>query len=105
MSWHARFQSDPRFSQAVRFATGRPPWVIKATGAVAVVVLCVPLIALALLMIAALAVIAAAWVVFSAIARLIDLVTGQGGASPKAPVEPATPDDDGRENVRVIHRS
>ncbi|MFN3167735.1 MAG: hypothetical protein ACE37H_11800 [Phycisphaeraceae bacterium] len=104
MPWHARFQSDPRFSQAVRFATGRPPWVLKATGAVGVVVLCVPLIALALLMIAALAVIATAWVVFSAVARVIDLVTGNTARPQASPYAPTTPGDEGRENVRVIHR-
>lgn len=105
MPWHARFQSNPQFAQVVRVATGRPPWVLKATGAVALVVLCVPLVALAVLMVAAVAVIAAAWVVFSAIARVIDFVTGQGGHTPKPADEPAqAPDDQGRENVRVIHR-
>lgn len=101
MDWHTRFQSHPQYGQAVRFATGRPAWVLKATGAVAAVVFLVPLIALALLMIAALAVTAAAWVVFSAIARVIDAITGQGGAPAR---ETSPPADDGRENVRVIHR-
>lgn len=105
MKWHARFQSNPQYAHVVRLATGRPPWVLRATGTVAVVVLCVPLIALAVLMAAAVAVIATAWVVFSAIARVIDAVTGQGSAKPDTPDPHTAPGDDGRENVRVIHRS
>ncbi len=103
MSWSARFQSDPRFGQAVRFATGRPPWVLKATGVVGGVVFLVPLIALAVLLAGAFAVTAVAWFVFSAIARVIDAVTGQGRSPDASP--PTDERDDGRENVRVIHRS
>ncbi|MEO0475900.1 MAG: hypothetical protein AAF085_08020 [Planctomycetota bacterium] len=52
-------------------------------------------------MLAALFITGVAWVVFSAIARVIDAITGQG--QPKAPTsEPS--EDDGRENVRVIQR-
>lgn len=102
MSWSSRFQSHPQFGQAARFATGRPPWVLKATGAVAMVVFAIPLIALALLMLAALFITAVAWVVFSFIARVIDTLTGQG--RPGEPGRGAAADD-GRENVRVINRS
>lgn len=101
MNWTSRFQSHPQFAQAVRFTTGRPPWVLKATGLVALAVFAIPLIALALLMIAALFITAVAWVVFSAIARVIDAVTGQGKP---AGAPPAQPTNDGRENVRVINR-
>ena len=102
MNWSARVQSHPQFGQAVRFATGRPPWVLKATGFVAVLVFAIPLIALALLMIAALFLTGVAWVVFSFIARIIDALTGYGKADTPAPT-PST--EDGRENVRVINRS
>lgn len=101
MNWSTRFQTHPSFSHAARFATGRPAWVLKATGTVAVLVFAIPLIALAMLMIAALFLTAVAWVVFSFIARTIDLLTGQGDTA-KADQPPV---DDGRENVRVIHRS
>lgn len=102
MNWSTRFQSNPQFAQATRFATGRPPWVLKATGFVAVLVFAIPLIALALLMLAALFITAVAWVVFSFIGRVIDTLTGYGKPSqtPSAP-----PAEDGRENVRVINRS
>ena len=102
MRWTSRFQSHPQFAQAVRFTTGRPPWVLKATGLVALVVFAIPLIALALLMIAALFITAVAWVVFSTIARVIDALIGQGQPTDAAPAQPT---DDGRENVRVINRS
>lgn len=101
MQWSSRFQSHPQFAQATRFATGRPPWVLKATGLVAVVVFAIPLIALALLMLAALFVTGVAWVVFSFLGKLIDALTGQGTGQPMAP----GPQDDGRENVRVMNRS
>lgn len=100
MKWSSRFQSHPQFSQAVRLTTGRPPWVLKATGTVAVIVFAIPLIALALLMLAALFLTAVAWVVFSAIARAIDTLTGQRSQTPASP-----PEDDGRENVRVMNRT
>lgn len=102
MNWSSRFQTHPQFGQAVRFATGRPPWVLKATGFVAVLVFAIPLIALALLMIAALFITAVAWVVFSFIARIIDTLTGQGRVQQQPSSPPA---EDGRENVRVINRS
>lgn len=75
---------------------------LKATGFVAVLVFAIPLIALALLMLAALFITAVAWVVFSFIGRVIDTLTGYGKPSqtPSAP-----PAEDGRENVRVINRS
>lgn len=101
MNWSTRFQSHPQFAQATRFATGRPPWVLKATGMVAVFFFVIPLIALALLMLAALFITAVAWVVFSAIARIIDTLSRQGQAASTPP----DPQDDGRENVRVVHRS
>ncbi|MEM6505195.1 MAG: hypothetical protein AAF711_06985 [Planctomycetota bacterium] len=101
MKWSSRFQSHPQFSQAARLATGRPPWVLKATGAVAVVVFAIPLIALAVLMIAALFITGVAWVLFSFIARIIDTLTGQGRPDPPKNADPL---DDGRENVRVINR-
>lgn len=101
MKWSTRFQSHPQFAQATRLATGRPPWVLKATGMVAVFVFAIPLVALALLMLAALFITAVAWVVFSAIARIIDTFTGQGRAGSTTP----DPQHDGRENVRVVHRS
>lgn len=102
MNWSNRFQSHPQFAQATRFATGRPPWVLKATGLVAVIVFAIPLIALALLMLAALLITGVAWVVFSFIARTIDAITGQGRSSgPKQ----GPPPEDGRENVRVMNRS
>lgn len=100
MSWSSRFQSHPQFGQAVRFATGRPPWVLKATGLVAVVVFAVPLIALALLMLAALFITAVAWVLFSSMARVVDALTGQG----QPDTSPTPPEQDGRENVRVMDR-
>ena len=103
MNWSARFQSDPRFGQAVRFATGRPPWVLKATGVVGGIVFLIPLIALVVLLIGAFAVTAVAWFVFSTIARVIDAITGQGRSPEASP--PADEPQDGRENVRVIHRS
>lgn len=103
MNWSTRFQSDPRFGQAVRLTTGRPPWVLKATGVVGGVVFLIPLVALAVLLIAAFAVTALAWVLFSAIARVIDALTGQGRAT-GVPGQPQPPADDGRDNVRVIHR-
>lgn len=102
MNWSSRFQSHPQFGQAVRFATGRPPWVLKATGFVAVLVFAIPLIALALLMLAALFITGVAWVLFSFVARIIDTLTGQGGDAAHTPSPSA---DDGRENVRVINRS
>ena len=102
MRWTSRFESDPRFGQYVRLATGRPPWVLKATGLVAVCVFAIPLIALALLLIAAVALTATAWVIFSFIARVIDALTGRGKPAPDPPTTPN--EDDGRENVRVIHR-
>lgn len=102
MKWSSRFESHPQFGQAVRFATGRPPWVLKATGLVGAIVFAIPLIALALLMVAALFITALAWVVFSAIARIIDTITGQGGGQAPAP---GPSENDGRENVRVINRS
>lgn len=102
MKWSTRFQSHPQFSQAARFATGRPVWVLKATAVVAVIVFAIPLIALALLMIAALLITAVAWVVFSFIARIIDTLTGQGSVQQPSSTPPA---EDGRENVRVINRS
>lgn len=102
MNWSTRFQTHPQFGQAARFATGRPPWVLKATGLVAVLVFAIPLIALALLMIAALFITAVAWFVFSTIARVFDALTGQGRSNGVPPEPPA---DDGRENVRVINRS
>jgi hypothetical protein len=105
MQWSSRFQSHPQFGQAIRLATGKPPWVLRATGAVAVVVFAIPLIALAVLMVAALFITAAAWVVFSAIGSVIDAVTGQGGRADRPTKAPTEPMDDGRENVRVIHRS
>ena len=100
MPWTSRFESDPRFGQAVRFATGRPPWVLKATGVVGAIFFFIPLVVVAVLLIAAFAVTALAWVVFSTIARVIDAITGQGDARSAEPI----PEDDGRENVRVIHR-
>lgn len=102
MNWSTRFQTHPQFGQAVRFATGRPPWVLKATGLVAVVVFAIPLIALGLLMLAALFLTAVAWFVFTTVARVIDTLTGQGSGEPPSPGPPA---EDGRENVRVINRS
>jgi|GEM_PF-2493200 len=102
MKWSSRFESHPQFGQAVRFATGRPPWVLKATGFVAVVVFAIPLIALALLMIAALLITALAWFVFSTIARVIDALTGQGQGGVPTQGPPAS---EGRENVRVVNRS
>lgn len=102
MNWSTRFQSNPQFAQATRFATGRPPWVLKATGFVAVLVFAIPLIALALLMIAALFITGVAWVVFSFFARVIDTLTGYGKPSEAVQTPPA---DEGRENVRVINRS
>ena len=101
MNWSTRFQSHPQFGQAVRFATGRPPWVLKATGVVAVLAFAVPLIALVLLIIPAILLTAVAWTVFGFIARIIDAVAGQGHADQDAS---PTPDPDGRENVRVINR-
>ncbi len=101
MNWQTRFQTNPQLSQAVRLATGRPAWVLKATGAVALVVFLLPLIALAVLMFAALFVTALAWVLFSTIARILDTITGR--STPTTP-NPATPDNDGRDNVRVIQR-
>lgn len=103
MRWSSRFESHPQFGQAVRFATGRPPWVLKATGLVAVFVFLVPLLALALLMLAALLITGLAWVVFSAIARVIDAATGQGSSID--PSMHAPPGGDGRENVRIVDRS
>ena len=102
MKWSSRFESHPQFGQAVRFATGRPPWVLKATGLVAVVVFAIPLIALAVLMLAALFITAVAWVVFSTIGRVLDVLTGQGQAAVPTQEPPA---HDGRQNVRVINRS
>ncbi|MBX2851758.1 MAG: hypothetical protein KTR15_08445 [Phycisphaeraceae bacterium] len=102
MNWSSRFQTHPQFGQAVRFATGRPPWVLKATGLVAMLVFAIPLIALALLMISALFITAVAWFVFSTIARVIDALTGQSQAEG---TDPGPPVDDGRENVKVINRS
>ena len=52
-------------------------------------------------MLAALFLTAAAWVVFSFIARVIDYLTGYG--QPSSPTQ-APPQDDGRENVRVVNR-
>lgn len=101
MNWQTRFQSNPQFSQAVRFATGRPPWVLKATGAVALVMFLIPLIALAVLLVGAFAVTAVAWFIFSTIARIVDAITGQGS---RQPAEPGMSDEEGRENVRVINR-
>lgn len=97
MAWTSRFDSHPQFGQAIRYATGRSSWVLKATGAVAALALLVPAIALALLLAAAAMVIFTAWVVFSAIDRLLRAFT-PGDAS-------QSPEDDGRENVRVIQRS
>lgn len=74
---------------------------LKATGLVAVVVFAIPLIALALLMLAALFITSVAWVVFSTIARVIDALTGQADPSQKSH---AAPESDGRENVRIIDR-
>jgi hypothetical protein len=102
MNWSARIQSHPQFGQAVRFATGRPPWVLKATGFVAVLVFAIPLIALTLLMIAAVFLTGVAWVVFSFIARVIDALSGYGKVQSPTQTPPA---DDGRENVRIINRS
>lgn len=100
MNWQSRFQSNPQFAQAVRLATGRSSWVLKATGLVAVVVFLLPLFALLVLVFAALLVIAIAWVLFSSIDRVIQRFTG--GASPH---HRTAPTDDGRENVRIINRS
>ena len=100
MAWYRNIQSDPRYGQYVRLATGRPPWVLKATGAVALVTFAIPLVALALLLLAALAVTAVAWVVFSFIGRVLDAITGQGVTSPGS----TPPTDDPRENVRVVDR-
>lgn len=102
MNWSTRFQTHPQFSQAARFATGRPVWVLKATGLVAVIVFAIPLIALALLMLAALFITAVAWVVFSFIARVIDAVTGRNASQVPSQSPPV---DDGRENVRVMNRT
>ena len=111
MVWHARYSAHPQYGQFVRTVTGRPPWVLRATAVVAVAVFSIPLVALAVLMLAALLLTAAAWVVFSAIGRAVDLLTGQGSpGSPQDP-PPVSPNPDpkngtksGRENVRIIRR-
>lgn len=101
MRWNAAFQSHPRYEQAIRFTTGRPSWVLRATGWVAVVVFAVPLIAAALMLLAAGVLTACAWVGFSAIARLIESLTGAGAS--KGSGHPSSRDE-GRENVRVVQR-
>lgn len=101
MQWSTRFQSYAPFGQAVRLATGRPSWVLRATGLVAAIVFLVPLLALAVLMIAAAIVTALSWMIFNTIASVIDAFAG--GRHPDAP-GPQTPSDDGRENVRVVQR-
>lgn len=103
MNWSARFQSHPQFEQATRFATGRPPWVLKATGMVAILVFAIPLAVLVVLMIVAVCITSLAWIVFSTIARMVDACAGQG--PPHDPASGASrPKHDGRENVRVIQR-
>lgn len=103
MRWTHRFESHPQFGQAVRFATGRSPWVLKATGLVAVLAFAVPVAAAVILLIAAGLVTALAWTVFSAIGRALDALTGRGRA--KTQSQAPEPADDGRENVRVMNRS
>lgn len=101
MKWSSSFQSHPQFGQAMQYATGRPAWVLKATGVVATLVFAVPVIALALLVFAAALVTATAWIVFNLIAKLIEPFVGQSQSASNA----ASPHgDDGRENVRVIQR-
>jgi len=101
MQWTDRFESHPRFGQAVRFATARPSWVLRATGLVAGITLILPAIALILLLASAAVIIFLAWIAFSALDRLLRALT-PGGATPR-PNESA-PCDDGRDNVRVIQR-
>lgn len=103
MAWYHQMQSDPRYGQYVRLATGRPPWVLKATAVVAVVTFAIPLVALALLLLAALAVTGVAWVIFSFIGRVLDAVTGKTVSSAED-LAPHPPADEGRENVRVVER-
>lgn len=115
MQWGSRFQSDPRYERFVRVTTGRPSWVLRATGTIAVALFILPVVAFAVFAVAALAVTLLAWVLFSAIARVIDAVTGSGGSgamsTPNAHAtgsqttsDPPPSDASGRENVRVIHR-
>lgn len=103
MRWTRQFESHPQFGQAVRFATGRPPWVLKATGIVAVLAFALPVVAAVVLLIAAGMVTMLAWSVFSAVGRVLDAVTGQGRVKSDTPTP--QPTGDGRENVRVVHRS
>lgn len=106
MKWTRRFESHPQFGQAVRFATGRPPWVLKATGVVAVLAFAVPVIAAVILLIAAGLITTLAWTVFSAIGRVVDAITGQGKPPDLTDLEAQqSPQEDGRDNVRVIHRT
>lgn len=86
----------------MRYATGRPPWVLKATGAVAVLAFAVPVLAAGLLLIAASLITMLAWVVFSAVGKVIDTLTA--GYRPSSSDQSKQPADDGRENVRVIHK-
>lgn len=102
MRWTHRFESHPQFGQAVRFATGRPPWVLKATGLIAVLAFAIPVAAAVVLLIAAGLVTALAWTVFSAIGRVLDALTGRGRA--KTGSQTPEPASDGRENVRVMNR-
>lgn len=101
MSWQARYINDPRLGGMFRLATGRPPWVLKGTLVVAAFLFIVPLVLLAVLLIAAGLVTALTWSALSAIAHLIDTITGRGNSD--QPLRPnPRPADDGRENVRVV---
>lgn len=102
MAWYHQIQSDPRFGSYVRLATGRSPWVFKATAGVAVIAFALPLLASALLLLAALAVTGVAWVIFSFVGRVIDTLTGKTASAED--LAPTPPVDDGRENVRVVER-
>ncbi|MEM9020334.1 MAG: hypothetical protein AAGC44_07200 [Planctomycetota bacterium] len=104
MPWHARYVNDPRLGGVIRVVTGRPAWVLKGTVAISVVVFAIPLLFLALLMLAALAVTALTWTVLSAIARLIESLTGKKRSDLSDPPDAAPHEDDGRENVRVMER-
>lgn len=102
MQWRSGFRSHPRFAQATRFVTGRPAWVLKATGLVAVLAFIVPVLAAGVLLIAAGLITAVAWTVFSTLGRLTDAITGQSKPADRGMHQ--GPQSDGRENVRVMHR-
>jgi len=94
MAWYARIQQHPQFASIVRRTTGRPPWVLKLTAVVGVIVFAMPVIALALLLAVALGVTTLTWFVLSFISKIVDKFTGQGKGTDK-------PRADGRENVTV----